>query len=869
MSPTPRPLKLACLACVLLWLSGCGAMDEVPDESVGPNPKGPHCAVDQDCPDPALFFCDSATARCEPACLTREDCQASRRGSYALAACDGDGGPGCQCDMNRCVPAVCAADADCGADAVCRNGACVAPPSESLAASCEVTPDVVVGAPGLAVDLQVWVRDARGAPLVPRDGVTWEALSPSVVGGGAGPRGRYTLSAPSAEHAAVSVRVGDAACQARVTVLSPDVPAGGVRVLVVDALTGRPVPLALVVVSDDDGDVAAAMVTNADGAAWVPAEGDVALSAFHPDFGYLTLSRHDASDFRDVRLALRRNPLDRFGGVQGRFPSVVAPLSTATSLQVGLMGMSVPGLPSELSPESLLGPEREVSLPVGSGQTRVTLPSGSALWLTGAVAPDVAAPGLAGVCAEPLPGVVDAELATRTGACGTRTVWALTGALPLKDLPLNVLEPGMDPLLQLGRLLPTSTRFVSALARDASFTLAPTPGILAGEPDVSAAEFAQAQPFGAETSGVRLSFPFTVRVPPLPQFRGTYLDRTYAMATVAVPGRGLVPLGLGAAANVAPADPNTDADARLGRPGVVAVRMAPAHQGLEGQPYRLVVSASSGVRAQDGAVATSTLVADLPGPKFDPDGLRPVEAGLSFLSVPEFVRYNFDSDAHGGLDGRELQAEVDARASLVRAEFTNRAGRRWTVLLDPDAAEDGVVVPRPPPGVEDRTYDVALLGTRARLQVEALRVRGLDPRVGQGPARLAAAVGPGMERLADLTDAVAVVGLGRPEVTWRHPEVDGQRLARGSAVRVSVSGFRLGTQPGGEGQVRVTLRGGVGCQDHALFAAEPVAPGRGEVELELPPSCSGLGVSLVATLVDPEGDPLRPLVSETRQVDIP
>lgn len=208
---------------------------------------------------------------------------------------------------------------------------------------------------------------------------------------------------------------------------------------------------------------------------------------------------------------------------------------------------------------------------------------------------------------------------------------------------------------------------------------------------------------------------------------------------------------------------------------------------------------------------------------------------------------------------------------MVRAEFTNRAGRRWTVLMDPDDTDDGVVVPRPPPGFEDRTFDFdgVLQETRAKLQVEALRVRGLDRRMGQGPSRLVATEGLGAERLADLTDAVATLSVGRPEVTWRHPEADGQRLARGSAVRVSVSGFRLGTGSGGEGQVRVSMRGGSGCNDQALFASAPIAPGRGEVELQLPAKCSGLGVSLVATLVDLEGDPLRPLVTTTRQVDIP
>ncbi len=867
MNHPPCLSLLARLACVLLCLSGCGALDDGYTRPVGPYPQGTFCAVDQDCPDPGLFICDTATSRCEAACRTREDCRADRRGTYALAACDESGGLGCQCDMNRCVPAVCATDADCDADAVCRNGACVPPPSASLAGACEVTPEVVVGSPGLSVDFRVWVRDASGSPLVLRDGIVWEALSPSVVGRGAGAVGTFVLSEPAAEHAAVAVRVGKASCQARVTVLTPEVPRGGVRVLVVDALTGRPVPLALVVASDDDGEPVGGMVTNAEGAAWVSASGEVGLTAYHPDYGYLTLARHDASRFRDVRLALRRNPLDRFGGVRGLFPAMDETFLAATSLRVGLTGLSMPGLPSELASESFLGPEREVSLSVGAGQAHMSLPSGSALWLSGSAAPEVAAPGVAGVCDGSLAGVGDVELAVRSGACGTRTAWALTGALALKDLPLNVLQPGMDPLLQLGRLLPGSTGFFSTLARDARFTLAPTPGIGTEEPDLHAAEYAQPLPFEQRAPGVRLSFPFAVRVPPLPQYRDAYLDRAYVLATVAVPGRGMVPLGLGAAANVAPADPNTDADARLGRPGQVPVRMAPAHQGLEGQPYRLVVSAV-GAPAPDGTVATSSLVVGLAAPRFDPDGANPVDAGLGFLAVPEAARYNFDREAHQDLKGRELKAGVDMRASLVRAEFTTRAGRRWTVLMNPDDTNGGVRVPRAPVGVEDRTYDSVLLGGRSRLQVEALRASGLDRREGEGPQRLVAADGPGMERLADLTDAVSVLSLGRPEVAWRHPEADGQRLARGSAVRVGVSGFQLGAAPGGQGQVRMSLRGGVGCDGSALLRSEPVTPGRGEVELDLPAQCWGLGVMLVATLVDDKGEPLRPPVTASRRVDI-
>ncbi len=869
MSPTPRYPLLARLACVLLCLSGCGAYLEgdITDIPNVPITQREFCAVDQDCVDPELFICDTATSRCVAACRTEADCRGERRGKHALAVCDEAGGRGCICDMNRCLPAVCADDSDCDGDRACRDGACVAPPEPSQVASCEVTPAVVVGSPGLVVDFRVWVRDSAGRPLVPRGGLTWAALTPSVTEAAVAAAGRFVLAEPASEHAAVRVQVGEASCSARVTVLPPEVPEGGVRVLVVDSQTGWPVPLAVVAVSGDDGEQTAAMVTNADGTAWVPARGEVGLTAYHPEFGYLTLARHDASRFRDVRLALVRNPLDRFGGVRGALPTVEGALTAGSLLRVGVAGLSVPGLPSDQTSEFLVGPEREVSLPVWSGveAPRLSLPSGAALWMADARVPEVSLPGLAGMCDGALLGGLDPELTMRAGACGTRTAWALTGVLSVADLPLGALQPKVDPLLQLGRVLQGSPRFFSLLARDTPFTLAPTPGIGVGAPDVQAAEYSQPLPFGS-SQGVRLSFPFVVQVPSLPQYLGTYLDRAYVLATVGAPGRGLVPLGLGAAGNTSPADPNTDADSRLGRPGHIPVRMAPAHGGLEGQPYRLLVSAVG--EAADGSLATSTLVKTFEGPRFDPEGLRPVAMDAGFLSLPESARYNFDGESHQGLGGREFKATVDSRATLVRVEFSTRAGRRWTVLMPPDDVDDGVQVPRPPFGFEDRTFASPLGATRARLHVEVLRVSSLGRREGEGVARLVAADGPRMERLADLTDAIASVRLGHPEVTWLHPEADGQRLARGSAVRLRVSGFRLGAPPEGQGRVHIRLQGGAGCVGPFDMEQDAPTDGVGEFQLRMPEGCQGVGATLTATLVGPDGVPLRPLVTSSRRVDI-
>ncbi|MBZ4419921.1 carboxypeptidase-like regulatory domain-containing protein [Myxococcus sp. RHSTA-1-4] len=868
MSPSPRPFLLAGLACALLALAGCAA-DSTDGARIPADPyRQLDCAVDQDCPDPALFFCDTAVSRCAPACRTPEDCLAARRAEYALAECDGS--PlGCQCDMNRCMPGVCAADADCGGGRVCRDGACVVPPAAETVDACEVTPDVVVGRPGLPVVFTVWARDKAGAPVVPRDGVTWRARAPAVTGEGTGSSARFVLAEPGDEREAVEARVGSATCRARVTVLPATVPAGGVRVLVVDELTGRPVPLATVAVSNAAGALTASAVTGPEGATWVPATGEVGLSVFHADYGYLTLARQDVTGERDVRLALRRNPLDRFGGVRGTFGEDPKSDEATPALRLGLAGLSMPGLPAELAPEALLGPEREVEVALGNSRRRLSLPSGAALWLAGTPPMEVNAPGVAGFCDTSLEGVVEAELAVRAGACGTRAAWALQGGLPLRELPLNALEPGVDPLLLLGRLVPGSPRFSSTVRRDTRFTLDLTPGITSGAPDVESVRYPRAVSFAE--GGVRLAFPFAVRVPELPRYRGVYLDRAYVLATVSAPGRGVVPLGLGAATNAAPADPNTDKDERLASPGLVLVRMAPAHGGLEGQPYRLVVAATSTLAREDAsaAVATSALLVDLPGPDFDPQGSRPVEPRTGFLGLPEDARYNFDSAAWQGLEARQFRADVDEAASLVRVVFTNRAGRRWTVLADPDHARAGFRLPRPPATFEDRTYFGDVQGSRARMLVEALMVGGPAARDRLGPERLASAGGPGMERLADLTLGTAALDVGRPEVAWLFPELEGQRLVRGSAVRVRVTGFRVGSGEASEGQVRLTLRGGLGCEGTVLLEAEDVSQGRGEVELRLPATCSGMGVMLVAELADSGGVPLRPPVAAVRGVDIP
>jgi hypothetical protein len=868
MNALTRLVLLLGLLCVGLGLNGCGSADEDVPPPTQPvkDPTAP-CSVDQDCPDPALFFCNRVASLCEPACRTREDCSAARRGPYSLNECDSN--PlGCQCDTGKCVPSLCSRDADCGQQ-VCRDGKCVAPPSSSVAASCRVTPDFVIGRQGTPVRFEVAVSDAAGKPVVLSEGITWTAAGSAVAGSGAGTSATFTLSAPAAATEAVEVRVGNATCRASVTVLSAEVAVGQLRVVVTDELTGRPLPGVVVVTADAAGSITGSGATDAGGVALVPALGEVSVTAFHADFGYLTLAHYDtAAGSRDLSLPLRRNPLESYGGARGTFKN----LPVSSNIRLGFAGLSLPGLGVELASEQVVGPSETVSINLGGLSRDVVLPAGAYLALpTSAVKSQYAAPGVAGVCDSNLTGVIDPEQAIRSGACGTRTAWALAGDVPPTELPPSLFSPTVNVGQVLAQSIPLLRRFQSSVVRDVQFPLKPTPGADTGAPDFR--DTAHYTLVEHDFQQLPLGFQFAVRVPSLPRYRGTFLEGAFVVGAAHVPGRGMVPLGLGLAVNVDPADPNTDTQAGLPAPGLVSVRMAPTHHGLEGSDYRLLVIANSNAALNDASAGTasSALVEPVPGLLFDPKGATPLSLTGGFLPVPEGARYNFDAAPFRGLEGRQFRFLGDpglSGASLLRVVFTNRVGRRWTVLLDPARATSGFRLPVPPVPFEDRTYFGDVTGTRSLLLVQAFSARKAEG-TGLGPVALAEADDANLERLSDFTRAYSLLDYRRPEVTWLVPEADGLSVPRQSTVRVRATGFRIGSGPTDDGYVQLTFSGGTGCEGHTVAGNVDASQGRGEVDLQLPTGCSGLEVRVTATLVDPSGTPLRPPVLSTRVLNIP
>ncbi len=868
MNALTRLVLLLSLLCAGLGLNGCGSdeQDTSPPPPPVKDPSAP-CSVDQDCPDPALFFCNRVASRCEPACRTREDCSAARRGPYSLNECDSN--PlGCQCDTGKCVPSLCSRDADCGQQ-VCRNGQCVAPPASAAAASCQLTPDFVIGRQGMPVRFDVAVSDAAGKPVVLTEGITWTAAGSAVTGSGAGTSATFTLSALAEASEAVEARVGNATCRARVTVLPRAVATGQVRVVVTDELTGRPLSRVRVVVADEAGTSTGSAETDEGGVVSVPASGVVSLTAFHADYGYLTLAHYDTvTGSRDLALPLRRNPLESYGGVRGTFKN----LPISSNIHMGFAGLSVPGLGLELASEQTMGPSETVSVNLGGLSREVVLPAGAYVALpTTPVKSQYSAPGVAGVCDVSLAGILNPEQAIRSGACGTRTAWALAGDVPPAELPPSLFGPTVDISQVLAQSIPLLRRFQSSIVRDAQFQLKPTPGASTGTPDYK--DTAHYTSVDHDFQQLPLGFQFAVRVPSLPRYRGTFLDGAFVLGTAHVPGRGMVPLGLGIAVNVSPADPNTDMQAGLPAPGLVSVRMAPTHHGLEGSAYRLLVLASSNAALNDASAgaASSALVEPIPGLLFDPKGATPLSVQGGFLPVPEGARYNFDAAPSRGLAARQFRFLSDpglSGATVLRVVFTNQGGRRWTVLLDSARATTGFRLPVPPQPFEDRTYFGDLTGTRSLLLVQALSARKAEGAP-LSPVALAEADETNLEHLADFTRAYSLLDYRRPEVAWLVPEVDGLSVTREATVRVRATGFRVGSGLTDDGYVQLSFTGGTGCEGQTVRGDVDASQGRGEVDLRLPAGCSGLGVYLTATLVDPSGTPLRPPVSSTRLLHIP
>lgn len=638
------------------------------------------CLEDAHCGSTPHYLCDFQRSECVPGCETDDHCN-TRPDGIALEQC---AGMGCWCDEATCVAKQCASDAECPGQ-VCRDGACVPTPDDAQLTRCEVQPDFATVATGDVVHFEVLAWNAAGAPLISGTGPQWETSAPLTLTSH-GNAADLTVGAGPSGSRVITARFGTVTCTANVARL-PDAQAGELVVAVLDEVTQRPVPGARVMSSDATGVVvpqagADTVLTDADGLAVLRTQvAAMNVSVFHPDFAYQTVVSVPAAP-RLLRLQVRRTPKAALGGVVGTFQS----LPNTPNIHLARTGLGAVGAWSELDFTDEHEPVAPAAIRIGSAISQDTLmPQGTVAGFGQQVFKGTFVNyGAPSSC----DGVAD-------GACGTQASWAITNDLKLADFPVDLFYGA-----PVQRLMPTLIRigarrsYSSTVQRDVRFGFQPTPGVLDGMPDFTATQhFTRVTvPFGQ----VRMGYTFGVKLPALPGGLNGFAEEVLATGVVQVPGRGLIPLGLGTAANLLPNDARVDV---FNDTGLLAMRMAPAHHGLEGRAYGVLLNARSTAfrqRAWEGAWTSSRLTWVGESLPFDPNHTTPLDLSSEpWLATPR-GRFDFRSRTftRGAFD--------TTGASLLRVRFEDRTGGRWDVLLAPSAV--GFTLPVPPADLPDRVY---------------------------------------------------------------------------------------------------------------------------------------------------------------------
>lgn len=691
---------------------------------------------------------------------------------------------------------------------------------------------MVVLPPGARTRFHVLAWGAQGQPVVLPEGARWTALG-TLVGASQGASIEFEATgAPTTEPTyAVRATVGAISCQAKVLLL-PRPGSQELLLSVVDEGSGWPVAGATVVVSNADGVIEQQTVTDLKGVARVTPSGPVStLSVFHADYSYQTIANHPGAGLT-VFMGLRRNPADRHGGSVARFTDAT-PIS---GVRLARVGFSTSGDEFEFTDE------REPTVPTDTrigptGSIDTPVPMGTYLAFgDGKLKATATAFGVSSTCAD--------EAATISGRCGTQSAWSIMAVLSLSETPADLYPTRSLTLLPTLNAIASFKGFTSSVVRDVTFSLEPAPLTPTGAPDFLAGQ-ASFSEVSHSFNGVRLGFDIGVKPPPVPRFRGEWFEQELSAAVTFVPGRGLVPIGLGVATNRRPADNQVD-DRGFLQPGSLRLRLAPPHHGLEGLPTAVVSQYLTRDDLTNGR-ATSSVLTLLPGAlEFDPRGERaPLDQTVQQLPALVDGRFNFSAAAQSAISARGFSAEPVASASLVRVTFIDSLHSRWDVLVDP--ASPRFALPLVPGALRDRLFmnGNSVMGARSQTKVKALQFKegGFVELVGQNPAA---------------REAMALTGWSvvtpRP-LALRFAE-EPPRLGKGHSMAVFVEGFRVGRGPNDDGVVRVTFEG-ANCGPVTLYDAF-----QGSASFSVPGQCQGQAVVVRAELFDRDQRPLDPPVEK-------
>jgi hypothetical protein len=898
----------AALTASALFAIACGPPATGVDGGTGGGSASDSCNDDEQCQIALgkLFRCSRTSNTCVADCSRAAECSPAGRvmaGSTALSECPND--TSCVCDFTEaggeCKPKLCSADADCGGTLVCRSGKCEGAPAVSAATRCAVIPDFVVVKAGSKV--KFWVSAWAGTePVIIKEGATWTAPANSPLSSpmpATGATSEFTASMTATTGgdgvAAVQAAFGGTTCTGKVVVVAA--PTSGGAVVVIDELTGRPIAGAKVVLSDAAGAVIpqpAEVVTEANGvgAFTFGAAASYTVSVFHPDFTYVTIAnyRPSGADANVLSVALRRNPVNKFGGFKGTFEN--APVNA--NIKFGVAGMSLAGAVTNLNITQLLGPSVKTRIKLGSAfDETVNVPDGAFLVFQETNKSTFSGLGLNGVCTGA--GGAPDETKIRAGTCGTRAGWGLSGELTFGDLsPLIGAFTGGTENINisgiLGQAQPLIRKLNSSIVRDIQFNLndaACATGPDGGTPKTfpnctegwDYSNTSQLTDKNLKWANVPLAFGFALKSPRMPTYRSKPADGAVALSGVNVPGRGVIPLGLGVAVNIStmPADDILDKQENLPVAGLIPVRSAPSHSGTEGSEYGIIVAALSAASLSDTSaqVGASALFVRLADNKlvFDPRGAAPVDiSAQSYPPFPESGRFNAHSGAVAGVTPRSFKfltssvaTALSTNVQFVRVTFTDELEHRWDVLFDAARAADGFTLPAVPVGLRDRLFQTGMTnGPRSPLQVQALRTSASPTPAGGAPLSFQALVelnSTNFERITNYLTAFAFLDYGEQSVEFKllpKPVPDAGKIT------VAVKKFKVGSAAGDDGLVKLSFSTAMGAPIAGcdiISSSTEMKAGSGLVEFTIPSGCSATDATVKAQLFFDNNTPVLPEVS--------
>ncbi|MCA2982015.1 MAG: hypothetical protein INH41_07895 [Myxococcaceae bacterium] len=875
-----------------------------PDGGTGGGGGGTADACNDDDQCPRLFRCSRTTNTCVPDCATSAECGPTGRtakGATALDFCATD--TSCVCDFTEaggeCKPKLCSADSDCGSSLVCRSGQCVAAPLASTVTRCQVTPDFVVAKAGSK--MRFWVSAWAGQePVVIKDGATWTApaMSPfSAPMPATGTSAEFTVGTVATADpmgvSAVQAAFGGVNCTAKAIVVAA--PASGGAVVAIDELSGRPISGARVVVSDATGAVIAQpsdVSTNDSGLGTFTfgTATSYTVSVFHRDFTYVTVANYEPSgaNANVLLVAMRRNQVTKYGGFRGTFDGY--PMNP--NIKAGVGGMSLAGAITNLNLTQLLGPSRSTRIKLGSTiDMMVDVPDGAFLVFSETNKNTLAGLGLNGSCTD-MAGNAD-EAKIRAGTCGTRAAWAFSGELTIGDLSplLGAFQGGLDNInvgALLGQIQPLIRRLNSSIVRDIQFDLrdAPckdsaetAPNCTKGYKYDDTSGFTQRN---LKWANVPLGFGFALKSARMPTYRGAAADGALALTGVTVPGRGVIPLGLGAAVNTAtPKDDILDKQETLPAAGLIPVRSAPSHSGTEGSEYGIIVAALSASALNDASAQTgaSALFVRVPDNKlvFDPRGATPIDISSQAYPVfPESGRFNPAATGIPGVGPRSFKfvtpsvvTALGTSVQVVRVTFSDELEHRWDVFFDASRAGAGFSLPAVPATLRDRLFTTGMSsGARSPMVVQAFRMSGAPTATGGAALSFKDLVelnGTNMDRITNYLTGFGFLDYGVPGVKFK-AAIPTSVTKGTSKVTVSVAKFKIGTAAGDDGLVKFSfLNNGAPVAGCEVASSTEAMAGKGEVEITIPSACTaGTGYTAKAQLFYDMTAPVLPEVSVTQ-----